>query len=87
MKNIIRISIIAFIIYFAFVFINQQKMLDSYATETNQYNNQIAEAKETQNRLTETLSNINSTNYIEQMAREKLDMYLPNERVYVDMSK
>ena len=25
--------------------------------------------------------------YIEEMAREKLDMYLPNERVYIDTSK
>ena len=87
MNKIIKIGLIAFIIYFAFTFINQQKLLDSYATETNQYSNQIAEAKETQSKLNETLSNINSTNYIEQMAREKLDMYLPNERVYVDMSK
>lgn len=26
--------------------------------------------------------NINSPEYIEQVAREKLDMYLPNERIY-----
>jgi len=31
--------------------------------------------------------NVDSTEYIEEMAREKLDMYLPNERVYVDMGK
>ena len=31
--------------------------------------------------------NINSEEYIEEVAREKLDMYLPNERVYIDISK
>ena len=31
--------------------------------------------------------NINSKEYIEEVAREKLDMYLPNEKVYIDISK
>ena len=31
-------------------------------------------------------NNINSTEYIENMAREKLGMYLPNERVYIDIT-
>ena len=34
-----------------------------------------------------TKENVNSTEYIEEVAREKLDMYLPNERVYIDISK
>ena len=29
----------------------------------------------------------NKKEYIEEVAREKLDMYLPNERVYIDISK
>ena len=35
-------------------------------------------------KLNEEKSNVNSPEYIEAIAREKLDMYLPNERVYVD---
>ena len=31
-----------------------------------------------------TVENVDSKEFIEQMAREKLDMYYPNERVYVD---
>ena len=31
--------------------------------------------------------NINSPEYIEEIAREKLNMYLPNERVYIDIGK
>ena len=37
--------------------------------------------------LVSTKDNVNSKEFIEQMAREKLDMYLPNERVYIDISK
>ena len=31
--------------------------------------------------------NINSPEYIEEIAREKLGMYLPNERVFIDIGK
>ena len=37
--------------------------------------------------LQKTKENVNSTEYIEEVAREKLVMYLPNERVYIDISK
>ena len=45
------------------------------------------EAKKEQNELSEELQNLNSTEYIEGVARDKLDMYLPNEKVFVDMGK
>ena len=44
-------------------------------------------AQEENQKLNETKNNINSNEYIEQIAREKLDMYLPNERVYIDIGK
>lgn len=88
MKKILpKLILISFMIYAIFVIINQQKMLNAYNKEGDQYQNQIEQAKIRNNELTETLDNINSTNYIEEMAREKLDMYLPNERIYVDMDK
>ena len=49
------------------------------------YHEQIEEQTEYQKKLAETKTNINSEEYIEKMAREKLDMYLPNETVYVDI--
>ena len=51
------------------------------------YSKQIEQANETKQELTETLQSLNSTEYIEEIARDVLDMYLPNERVYIDMSK
>ena len=38
-------------------------------------------------KLNETLDNLNSTEYSEDIARNKLDMYLPNEKVYIDVNK
>ena len=74
-------------IYVASIFISQQKILNSYQEEAKSYDEQIAEGKEEQPSLQNMKQNVNSNQYIEEIAREKLGMYLPNERVYIDMSK
>lgn len=74
-------------IYVISVFINQQKTLNSYKTSQEYYAMQIDKEKECKEELLELKNNINSPEYIEQIAREKLDMYLPNERVYIDISQ
>ena len=82
-----KVLIIAFIIYFAYTLIMQQKTLNSYAAEQAKFNEDIEVAEEEQNELQEIKENINSNEYIEQIAREKLGMYYPNERVYIDVEK
>ncbi len=84
LKNILLIGIIIYVIY---TFFTQQKMLNEYQVDQKRYSEQIAEEKEQQEQLKTTKENINSKEYIEEVAREKLDMYLPNERVYIDISK
>lgn len=82
-----RIIITIFLIYFVVTVISQQKTLNQYKSEASAYSKQLEAAKDTNEELTATKANINSTEYIEAVAREKLDMYLPNERVYIDMEK
>ena len=88
MKNKInllkKIIFIAILIYAIITVIKQQKILNTYAAQSANLDTQIAEAKEEQQKLNEEKENVNSSEYIEGVAREKLDMYLPNERVYVD---
>ena len=86
-KVIIRIILLCASIYLISIFFSQQKMLNSYAKEKAEYQKQIDQARAKQEELNETLENLNSTDYIEEIAREKLDMYLPNERVYIDITK
>ena len=86
-KLIKRLCLIAIIVYVSFVFINQQKTLDSYKSAARYNENKLEQEKEYQESLLAMKENINSTEYIEQIAREKLYMYLPNERVYIDRSK
>ena len=84
-KKILRnLLIIAIIIYIAFVFINKQKTLNQYSKNTEELNQQIASEEATNEDLKQQKDNVNSLEFIEEMAREKLDMYYPNERVYVD---
>ena len=88
MKKIYKnILIISFFIYFIVTVISQQKTLNQYKTEAATYSKELEEVQKTNEELTKTKENVNSPEYIEEVAREKLDMYLPNERVYIDMTK
>ena len=83
-KLLKKILIIVFLIYFSYIIFSQQQSLNSYAESQKYYSEQISLEKENKEELLETKNNINSLEYIEKIAREKLNMYLPNERVYVD---
>lgn len=82
-----RLFLIAIAIYVIYTFFAQQKTLNAYKADAERYNEQIAEEEEKKEELNKTKSNINSKEYIEEIARDKLDMYLPNEKVYIDISK
>ena len=82
-----RIAIVAIAIYVIYTFFSQQQTLNAYKADEERYQEQIAAEEERNEELNQTKSNINSKEYIEEIARDKLDMYLPNEKVYIDISK
>lgn len=84
LKRVIFIAVAVYVVYTFFV---QQKQLNAYKADADRYSKQIAVEQEKKAELTQTKENINSKEYIEEVAREKLDMYLPNEKVYIDISK
>ena len=81
-----KVIIIGIVIYGIKTCICQQKLLNTYASNSKVLDEQIAKAEQYQAELNNVKNNVTSHEYIEQVAREKLDMYLPNERVYVDNS-
>ena len=83
-KLLKRLIILLIAIYFIFTLINQQKTLNQYSRNSEELNTQIAEAEDEKEKLTNQKDNVDSLEFIEQTAREKLDMYYPNERVYID---
>ena len=85
-KNLYKkLCIIGISIYVVCIFVNQQKTLDSYNNRKKYYSDQIQEQKDYNKDLLSLKDNANSPEYIEEIAREKLDMYLPNEKVYIDI--
>lgn len=87
MKIIKKILFIVIACYVVSIFVSQQQILNTYKQEIKKCEEQIAEAKETKESLVQMKENVNSPEYIEQIAREKLGMYLPNEKVYIDIGK
>ena len=79
-----KVVFIVIFIYVVITFYNQQKILNTYASNNETLNEQIEEANRYKQELTEKKENATSDEYIEELAREKLDMYLPNERVYIN---
>lgn len=72
-------------IYLVVTFVKQQERINSYNSNIDYLTSQIDEKEEYKAELTAIKENINSPEYIEEMAREKLNMYKPNEKVYIDI--
>lgn len=86
-KLLINIALVALIIYAINILFTQQGKLSSYATLKKDYEVKIQQQAAYKESLIKTKDNVNSQEYIEQIARETLGMYLPNERVYIDIGK
>lgn len=84
-KKIVKFIIIFIIaVYIILTFSNQQRTLNQYSKNYEELTSQIEEQKEYNEQLSKKKQDIESTDFIEDMAREKLDMYLPNEKIYID---
>ncbi len=84
-KKIIKRILIAVIgAYVVFTLVNQQKTLSQYSKESEEISQEIEKAKENKEELAKKKEDVNSPEFIEETAREMLDMYYPNERVYVN---
>lgn len=86
-KNYKKILFIFIAIYTISIFASQQKMLNTYRADIEVYESKKSAETETKEELLAMKENLTSTEYIEKVAREKLGMYLPNERVYIDIAK
>ncbi len=85
MKKIYRNLIIIIVsIYVIFTLVSQQKTLNEYAENSKELSKQIEEQEQYKEELAKQKEEANSLEVIEQTAREKLDMYYPNEKVYID---
>ena len=82
-KKVFKIILLIILVYTAIIVINQQTQINDYNAQKTYHSSQISTLLEEQEELKEKEASINSPKFIEEQAREKLDMYYPNERVYI----
>ena len=83
-KILKKILILGLMIYATFTLVKQQQTLNQYEQDRQDLSTQIEEQKEYKEEIAKKKEDVDSLDFIEQTAREKLDMYYPNEKVYVD---
>ena len=79
-----RLLIILVFAYAIFTLANQQKVLNQYNDNSKELASKIEEQQIYNGKLIAEKENVNSKEFIEETAREMLDMYYPNEKVYLD---
>lgn len=79
-----NICIFVFVIYFIYTIIWQQIDLHNKQGEVEELNEQITIASQETERLQQELGEVSDPDYLERMAREKLGLVEPNERVFID---
>lgn len=82
-KLIKRIIIAGFIIFFVFSYIKQSITMNRIQKEIDSKQSQLDEVKQKNQRLQDEVEKINSdsSDYLEKLARERLGMIKPGEKV------
>ncbi len=80
------ILVVAIFMYFCVVLAKQEISFQKYNKELSNYNTMIAEEEMRHEQLINTKKHISSDEYIEEVAREKLGLVMPNEIVFIDAS-
>ncbi len=81
------LALLVVFLYFAYVAVDQQKQFHAKNLEMARMENKIREETKVNEELKKEKEMINSDEYIEKVAREKLGMVKRDERVYVDIGK
>ncbi len=84
--NWLKICVLFFLaIYATYTLFKQEVEMRKYEKEKAMYMEQINLAKQKQEEYKHYSEYVNSDEYIEKIAREKLGMLLPEERIYIEI--
>ncbi|MGI6776862.1 MAG: FtsB family cell division protein [Acetivibrionales bacterium] len=81
------VVVICILVYFAFVLIDQQTVLNQYNKDLKNMDRKIAEQEEINSQLKKQKDMLDSDEYVEEIARTKLGMVKQGEKVFVDVNK
>jgi len=82
----ILIVLIVIVNYF-YILYEQQKMIDSKKAQLNEIQAKIAEETENNEYLKKEKEMVLTDEYIEKIARERLGLISPGEKIYVDVNR
>lgn len=75
------------LVYFVITYIGQQEEINKIENEMKALQNKIEKEKELQEELLRQQDIIETDEFIEKIAREKLGMVKEGERIYIDMDQ
>lgn len=81
------ILLTGFFIYCSYIVIEQQRILNARNSEMISIQKQIEEEEKQNKELKKQREMINSDEYVESIAREKLGMIKKSEKIFVDHNK
>ena len=85
--NIKRVLLIGLCVYFLSVFSIQQFKINEYKVKEDYYNIAISEINEEKEEYEMLANKSDSTDYIEKVAREKLGLVKPYEKIFIDVNR
>lgn len=87
-KKIVYAAVVtAVALYFVSTVVSQQISLSKQNKQIEELENKISEAQKESKDLKNQVDNLNNPEYIEKVARERLGLIRPNERIFVDSNK
>ena len=85
--KILIFVLVVFSLYFVYTIYDQQLQINNYNSQIEMYNSEIASKKELTEYYKNQSQNIETVEYIEQVARDKLGYVKPYEKVFIDTNK
>jgi len=83
----IGIAVVAFMGYVVYILISQQPLIDAKEAEKIKLEQLLKENKQAEIELRVNIKTADTLLYIEEVAKKKLGMLKPGERVFIDIKK
>lgn len=81
------ILLVAFVLYFSYIFVQQQRLIVVKNKDIAEIQRKIEDETLKSEHLKRKMSKVNTDEYLENVAREKLGLVKDGERVFIDVNK
>ena len=79
---LIRIVLVAILIYMVFLFVHVRQQITDTREEIRILTEEVADQTQTNTELTNAIENRDDPAFLKDVARERLDLVTPNDRVF-----